>query len=138
MRRIPLFVLFALAAVALVVAIAPRADAPPEDTASEAPAPECAAEDPILTLDSYGSEEGQRKHPSPEAAVQHEVTSIYPKLGPQAFRQKKASGKSEFAHERNGQTLASAVVEQHDGGWVLEAFSACNSVLVDARRGGRP
>lgn len=138
MRRILLFVLLALGAIAVVVLVAPEAEAPTESTSDEAPVPECAPDDPILSLDSYGGAEGKRKYASPEQAMAGEITSIYPKLHPQAFRQERSNARSEFAHERNGKTVATAVVEQVGEGWTLETFSGCNSVLVDARRGGRP
>lgn len=137
-RRLLALLVVALAAIAFVVLAAPEAEAPDDSGQGEAPIPQCAPEDPILTLDSVPAEQSKGRHPSPEQAIQDEVTRIYPKLSPQAFKQKRSNSRAEFAHERNGRVVATAVVEKVGDGWEMETFSGCNTVLVDARRGGQP
>ncbi len=136
MRRLLGFVVVALAAVAFVLA-APEAEAPDDASQGEAPVPQCAVEDPILTMDAIEADRSRGRHGSPEQAMRAEVTSIYPKLTPEAFRQHRSGSHAEFIHERDGRPVATAAVEQVGRGWSLETFHGCNTVLADARRGGR-
>ena len=136
MRRLSFIALLAAGIVVFVLLSASGAEAP-EDGHAGPTEPRCEPQDPVLMMDGIEAERGRGRHGSPEQAMRAEVTSIYPKLPPEAFRQNRSGSHSEFVHERNGRPVASATVEQVGRGWALETFHACNSVLVEARRGGR-